>query len=220
MEFNTKLKEEFPFLSSLLSEYSLNPEGTDDFSLEEEAFSSKGLFYNLHHLDNSHLINNTPLITPSYLDHFTMEGSSKNPFSGICTDPAHLDSLAGDFSSHDLNACKSTPLLPAGCGDRLLHGLPGGPVREYDYQKIFEARSLSQKEMKGQRKFEEIGLMSAANNGVSTDGVSCVSTEDSKYHKQADHHHRKARKLMLEKDSKVDRRSHVIKGQWSPQEDR
>ncbi|KAJ6754263.1 MYB DOMAIN PROTEIN 100-RELATED [Salix purpurea] len=219
MEFNTKLREEIPFLSSLLSEHTLNPEGTDEFSIEE-AFSSRGLFYNLHHLDNSHLINSSPLITPSsYLDHFTMEGSSKNPFSGTCIDPARLDSLPSGFSSHDLvNACKSTPSLPSGCGDGPLHGLPGGPVREHDYQKIFEARSSNQKEMKGQRKFEEIGLMSAAaSNGVSTDES---TDQDSKYHHKQVDHHRKARRLLLEKDSKVDGRSQVIKGQWSPQEDR
>ncbi|KAG5254542.1 transcription factor MYB [Salix suchowensis] len=148
-----------------------------------------------------------------------MEGSSKNPFSGTCIDPARLDSLPSGFSSHDLmNACKSTPSLPSGCGDGPLHGLPGGPVREHDYQKIFEARSSNQKEMKGQRKFEEIGLMSAAaNNGVSTDES---TDQDSKYHHKQVDHHRKARRLLLEKDSKVDGRSQVIKGQWSPQEDR
>ncbi|KAJ6302020.1 hypothetical protein OIU77_016177 [Salix suchowensis] len=84
--------------------------------------------------------------------------------------------------------------------------------------KIFEARSSNQKEMKGQRKFEEIGLMSAAaNNGVSTDES---TDQDSKYHHKQVDHHRKARRLLLEKDSKVDGRSQVIKGQWSPQEDR
>uniref|UniRef100_B9GI43 MYB family protein n=1 Tax=Populus trichocarpa TaxID=3694 RepID=B9GI43_POPTR len=215
------LIDEFPFLSSLLSEYNLNPEGTNDFSLEE-ALSSKGLFYNFHHLGYGHPTN----IIPPYLDldHFTIEGSSQNPFSGIsgtCIDPARLDSLASGFSSHDLNAYTPTvvPLLPAGCGDRLLHGLQRGSVRDHDYQKISGARSLNQKEMKEQRGFEEIGRTRTANNGVSTDEASCVSTEDSKHHKQVDHH-RKAKKLLLEKDSKVHKKSQVIKGQWTPQEDR
>jgi myb proto-oncogene protein len=221
MELNTMLIDEFPFLSNLLSEYNLNPEGTNDFSLEE-ALSSKGLFYNFHHLGYGHPTN----ITPPYLDldHFTIEGSSQNPFSGIsgtCIDPARLDSLASGFSSHDLNAYTPTvvPLLPAGCGDRLLHGLQRGSVRDHDYQKISGARSLNQKEMKEQRGFEEIGRTRTANNGVSTDEASCVSTEDSKHHKQVDHH-RKAKKLLLEKDSKVHKKSQVIKGQWTPQEDR
>ncbi|KAG6793482.1 hypothetical protein POTOM_002691 [Populus tomentosa] len=220
MELNTMLRDEFPFLSSLLSEYNLNPEGTNDFSLEE-ALSSKGLFYNFHHLGYGHPTN----ITPPYLDldHFTIEGSSQNPFSGISgtyIDPARLDSLASGFSSHDLNAYAPTvPLLPAGCGDRLLHGLQRGPVRDHDYQKISGARSLNQKEMKEQRGFEEIGRTRTANNGVSTDEASCVSTEDSKHHKQVNHH-RKAKKLLPEKDSKVHKKSQVIKGQWTPQEDR
>ncbi|CAK7328096.1 unnamed protein product [Dovyalis caffra] len=213
MEFNTKLREEFPFLSSLLSEYTLNPEGANEFS-PEEALSSKGLFHNFHHP-----ITNSPLF-----DHFTIEGSSKNPFSGIsgtCIDPAGLDALATGFSTHDLNAYASTPLSPADCGDRLLHGLQRRQVWDYDSQKIFEAYSLDKKEMNGPLQFEEIGSMSTGNNKGSTDEVSCVSTEDThdQYQKKVDHH-RTAKKLLLKKDSRVHKQSQLIKGQWTPQEDR
>ncbi|KAF9663584.1 hypothetical protein SADUNF_Sadunf17G0066700 [Salix dunnii] len=222
MEFNTKLRVEFPFLSSLLSEYTLNPEGTDELSLEK-AFSSKEIFYNFLHLDDSHPINNSPLIISPYLDHSTIRGSSRNPFSavsGTCIHPGTgLDALAGGFSSHDFNGYASTTLLPADCRDGLLHAIQRRAVWYYDSQKLLGAHSLDHKEMIELLKLEETRSMSTANNKVSTYEVSCVSIADTRYHKKVDHH-RKAKKLRLEKDFKVDKKSQVIKGQWTPREDR
>ncbi|KAJ9152871.1 hypothetical protein P3X46_026382 [Hevea brasiliensis] len=227
MELDRKLREEFPYLSSLLSEYPLKQEIASVFSSHEAPLSSnKGLFHSIHHLDhhNHHLpINGPSLFNSQYhLDH-TIEGSSKNPFVGIsatCIDP--LEPFTNGFSN-DLTAFVSAALLPVNGGEsgddhRLLRGsLERRPFGDHNPQKIDETTDLLDQKFTYHHQslnFEEMGSMNLAKV---PDEVSCI-TADNGYNKKTDH--RKDKRFQIKKEGKIHKKSHIIKGQWTPQEDR
>ncbi|OAY29491.1 transcription factor MYB98 [Manihot esculenta] len=221
MELDRKLREEFPYLSSLLSDFPLKHEIESGFSSHEAPFSSnKGLFQSIHHLDHHNLHLPSPFNSQYHLDHFTIEGSSKNPFLGVsatCIDP--LEPLPNGFSS-DLNAFVSAALLPANGGEsgydhRPLHGsLQRRSFGDYNPQKFDEANDpLGQKLTYHHQSLN----MRSMNLAKLPDEVSCI-TGDNGYGKEADH--RKDQRFQIKKDGKVHKKAQIIKGQWTPQEDR
>ncbi|XP_050222227.1 transcription factor MYB98-like [Mercurialis annua] len=157
MEFDSMLRDEFPYLSSLLSESPLKQDFLGFNSHNHYTFSS-----NTHHQNH---------LQPMNLDHFTIEGSSKNPFLGInsCINP--LQVLDNSFDH-----IQRTNAIP------------------------FFDQSLN---------FEDHQMESMVIQGG--DEVSCI-TADIEYNKR---NQKKMKKL----DGRVHKKTQVIKGQWTPQED-
>eukprot|EP00257_Ricinus_communis_P006286 XP_002521444.2 transcription factor MYB98 [Ricinus communis] len=234
MEFDRKLREEFPYLSSLLSEYPLKQEVIANEFSHDTPFSNK-LFYHQNLDDHHHQrqllpINNYGSSFNSHhlnnLDLFTIEGSSKNQIfgiSGTCIDPLEAVANGLSFSAtnqHHLNAFPaSSALLPGDGGNRPLHGLQRGLLSEDNCpQKMTEAHnSFDQNQMYECLNFEDMGLiMMSGANKVTADEVSCI-TADNGYNKKVDQ--KKDKKSQVKKDGKVHKKSHVIKGQWTPEED-
>ncbi|KAJ4831486.1 hypothetical protein Tsubulata_004716 [Turnera subulata] len=236
MEFEAKFREEFPSLHTLLSEYPFRPDSPNGFLLDgSSSLPTKPLFqnnsYNHHHHHHHLPCFNGPTLNPPLmnLDRLIIEGSSKSPFFGIpetCIDP--LEALASGFSSDDLINPFAPPssvpsLLSAddAGGDRtdsILHALQRRPAwDEYQQQKIqadpFDPRQISDKPLEFEQDTPLMVTKTLDND------VSCVIAENGRQHKRIDC--RKDKKLLqIRKETKIHKKPNLIKGQWTPQEDR
>ncbi|XP_037495382.1 transcription factor MYB118 [Jatropha curcas] len=188
MELKRKLTEEFPYLSSLLSDYPLKQEVIANGYPHE-----KGMFQNLDYLINGDgsIFNNS-----TNHNHFIgLEGSSKNPFFGISSstsfdiDPLIKTSLLhnADYKGGDYN-------------NRLLHGFQLPKIGANRQNHIYHQKM-------------------SPNMVLDHDQVSCVIADNHGLSKNFDH--RKDKKPhQVKKVGKPQKKSHIIKGQWTPQEDR
>ncbi|KAJ8750306.1 hypothetical protein K2173_014221 [Erythroxylum novogranatense] len=213
MEIDTKFRDEFPYLSSLLIEYPLKHELTNGLSLEAPS-SKQALFHNFHQL--SHLANiddgQSSSFNARFLDRFnSIEGSSKNIFAGIsetCIDP--VQALVSEFSG-DLSAYLSVSFSPD-VAEKLLHDFQSKPF--WDCPEKPEDTCFDEEQMHQPLTFEDFRLI---NSRVPTDDSSSV-TEKNDHQKRVVQ--KKDKRLQVKKHSRPCKNINIIKGQWTPEEDR
>ncbi|XP_022752240.1 transcription factor MYB118-like [Durio zibethinus] len=231
MEFDTSFRDDFPLLSSLLSNNnssSFKPDfGNGFFPLVDGSSSSKGLLENfILHDQNHHLtpnVNNASFLNPHHFHQFFIDGSSKNPFLGVsstCTNP--FEPFANGFSN-DLNAyIPSLPFAPEsstvkdglfqgfqteGCWDFSQNKAPAQPLTEID--QIYHHQPLNFQDQQPPvtaKLADEVSCVTADQNNGLQDKV------DQKKNKRFFQSRRSGSKAL--------KKTNIIKGQWTPQEDR
>lgn len=211
MEFDTNFRDDFLFLSSLFSD--TPPKPTNVFSLG--ASSSKGSFDNLHHFDQySPLISNGSNLNPHHIYQFSCEGtSSSNPLSGVQTpysDP--FDQAYANGFLKDPNAHAFSLFAPDGKNGNM-----------HDFESSLGHWDYSQNNMVLPRAQSQIYYLSlnvqepASANGRYVDDVSCITAENV-YDGIGDQ--KKRSPVHTRKADRVQKKTNIIKGQWTPQEDR
>jgi myb proto-oncogene protein len=203
MEFDNSLREDFPFLSSFFSDNPLKPaDSTNGFSVE--ASSSKELVHEFQHFDDHHH-HHFPIsgftLNPdeNHVDdhHFNVEGSSSDPLAGIQAPWASEEFLK------DFNAYASTLLA----SDGNMHGFENS-VGLWDND--------PQKNLVLPLNIQELG---SADVRLQADDVSCITLENG-YHRSAAYDEKKRKRVNIRKATKIQKKSNIIKGQWTLQEDR
>jgi myb proto-oncogene protein len=197
MEFDNNLREDFPFLSCFFSDNLSKPElTTNGFSLE--ASSSKELVHDFQHFDGFNNLNPDH----HHVDHFNVEGySSSDPLYGIQA-PWVSEGFLKDF-----NAYAST-LFASDGNNGNMHGFESS-------QNNLVQPMAGQSQIYLPLNVKELG---SANVRVADDvSISCI-TLDNGYHRRA--YQKKRKRVHIRKASKVQKKHNIIKGQWTPQEDR
>ncbi|PON52486.1 Octamer-binding transcription factor [Parasponia andersonii] len=227
----------FPLLSSLFPENPLNNNGLPSLEL----FSSKALFqsnpYHFDHRDHNHhqlpLNGSNILNSQNGFRHFNSDqsgSSSSNPFLGVST-PC-IDSFVPYTNgfSKDLSAFNSSVPFPSQSQSGVMHGLVQSSTKPFwgnqnlisDQPAVPETYDLYPSSTAATLNFRDVG--SARN--LPDDHVSCISTDDKKVCRKKSSSsssvgQKKRRRIhMIRKAGKVQKKSNVIKGQWTPQEDR
>lgn len=229
---------DFPFFHNLFHGSSLKPEvigGANNgliFPLGPSP-SPKGnnLFQNpFLNFDQNLLLN------VSNFGHFTTQGSSPSPLLGL-SNTSNIESFhesytnnVGVVSSKDLNIANvfnSLPLAPPS-HNGILHGLPSTkPFWDSNQSSIHQAPGQPpMPTYSSSLNFRDLGSTKANTNLPDPDDdihVSCITTPDQKGQQQKRVAGQKKRKRMhiMRKASKgAQKKSNVVKGQWTPQEDR
>lgn len=200
MEFDNNLREDFPFLSSLFSDHNPSkPELTNGFSLE--ASSSKGLVHDFQHFDDH---DHFPLtgfnLNPLHVDdqYFNVEGSSSDSLSGIQS-PWPVFNAYGNINAN-------------------MHGFESSSVGlVWDNPQNNLVQPMAGQISQIYLPLNNIQELGSANIGRLGDDVSCITLE-SGYHRRA--YQKKRKRVHIRKASKVQKKHNIIKGQWTPQEDR
>ncbi|KAL5793205.1 hypothetical protein ACOSP7_001799 [Xanthoceras sorbifolium] len=198
MDFDISSREDFPFLSTLLSEN--HPMNLD----LENRFSSKVSLQNLVKInDLDHNCHDLPINNPSLNSHnpdlSAGEGSSMNPFSGVAKTGFDLSEAYANGISADFKEYLSTPVLPNGANP-MLHG--SERTGFWDYPQKFGAQAISEAPIYGLMSFED---------------------EDSPISENAYQHKVDQKRLKRMNDGrsfKLEKPKDIIKGQWMPREDR
>ncbi|KAF3444639.1 hypothetical protein FNV43_RR14332 [Rhamnella rubrinervis] len=185
----------------------------NEFSLESS---------NSHHDHRHQLLPNGSNLNFQSFDHdhnFTIQGgSSSNPFIGVpnpCIDPfdAYTNGVPMDFNAN------SMPLLASDSTQNglFMHGNFHTTTAKAisDYHPEIQAQSLAQTQLYPSLNFRELGSDSTTKLPAD-DQLSCV-TAQTRLHKRVA---KKKRPLHMRKASKVQKKSNIIKGQWTLQEDR
>ncbi|KAJ8775110.1 hypothetical protein K2173_020114 [Erythroxylum novogranatense] len=217
MELDLNFRDEFSDLSRLLLEYPLKQELTNGLSFE--APSSKPFWFHSFHqlgllanIDCGSSSSSSSSSNPHHPDHFTtIEDSSKNPFSGIsetCTDP--LQARAIEFSG-DLSVYLSIGFSPD-VVDKFLQDFQSKPF--FNSPHNCEDRFFHETKTCQPLKFEDFVSISAK---IPADDSSCQSAENW-HHKPVGA--KKDKNLQVKKDSRAYKKINLIKGQWTPEEDR
>lgn len=195
MEFDYNLREDSPFLSCFFSDNLSKPElTTNGFSLE--ASSSKELVHDFQHFDGFNL-------NPDHhVDHFNVEGySSSDPLYGIQA-PWVSEGFLKDF-----NAYAST-LFASDGNNGNMHGFESS-------QNNLVQPMAGQSQIYLPLNIKELG---SANVRLADDvSISCITLENG-YQSRA--YQKKRKRVHIRKASKVQKKHNIIKGQWTPQEDR
>lgn len=220
MEFDTSsFREDFPFLSSLFSDNNnnnSNPTLKHEFGNGFSPFadgsgSSKG-FHNFilpDHNQNS---------STHHFHQISVEGSSKNPFSGVnsstCTDS--FEPYSGGFST-DLNAY--IPALPFAPPD---HGAVknNGPFLQgfqsegcWDFSQDKGSADLPETDQSFHQLLNFQDQQPPAVSAKVADEVSCVTADQNGCGDERKNN-------QTRRGSKAVEKPNIIKGQWNPQEDR
>ncbi|XP_041005509.1 transcription factor MYB118 [Juglans microcarpa x Juglans regia] len=219
MEFDANFREDFPFLSNLFSDDNTppKPELTDGFSLEPSASCKDSLFDDLHgHFDHFPLTGSN-LNPHDHGDHFNVEGSTSNPLSGIrecpCTDPceAYANAFLNDFTA-SLFASDST--------NENMQGFESSYLSFWDNP---DQKNLVQPTTGGQSHIYlplNIQEHDGPSNGRFADDISCITAENEYNRKLAVQRKIRKRAEHMRKAGEVQKKPSMIKGQWTPQEDR
>lgn len=207
MEFDTNFQEDLPLLSSTLfsnqtplklQEYPMN----NVFPLDYESSSSKPLMFQNSNFDK--LINLVPPngsnLNPSQsFVHFsaTTDGSSSIPFTGIPTQS--IDPFGSDYITQN----------------NLMHGFRSTRNYLWDY---ISPQAIDQSQQPNANyhiyppplssNFQGFGLPTVV-NGLPTDDVSCITKNGQIKRRRA-----------IKKGGKSSKNFNIIKGQWTPQEDK
>lgn len=235
MEFDSNFKEDLPLLSSFFSDKpeskpQLDDDNDDEFSAMELASSpssSKGLFHNLqlHNFDHHHHHNQNH---HQYLHHFPINGSDSNHHHHHHLDHHHhhfsIDGSLQSLLSGMPTQCFDPNFEPFGNefskdhtfenGAKLMHGLLGSGAVWTNFPGNFMPQ-ISQPPNSS----THLGLGSASSTAAACrflDEVSCVTADSSGYD-----HNKKKKRIQLRKENKPPKKlPNIIKGQWTPQEDR
>ena len=224
MEFDTSFREDFPFLSSVFSDNSIfKPDfGNGFFPLGDGSgsSSSKGLLHNFILPDHNHHstpnVNNASLLNPHHFHQFSIDGSSKNHFFGVsstCTDPFEPDS---NGFSNDLNAY--TPSFPFAPDDTVNNGPFQGFQSEgccdFSQNKVSAHQPLPETDQSYNQplNFQD---QQPPMTAKLADEVSCVTADQNGVDQKNNQ-----RFFQTRRGSKALKKTNIIKGQWTPQEDR
>ncbi|XWS40724.1 hypothetical protein CRYUN_Cryun17cG0019900 [Craigia yunnanensis] len=231
MEFDSSFREDFPFLSSLFSDNNSNSTFKPDFgngflSLADGSgsSSSKGLLYNFILRDHNHHstpnVNNASLLNPHHFHQFSIDESSKNPFFGVsstCTDPFEPNS---NGFSNELNAyIPSLPLAPDGTvNNGLFQGFQSEGSWDFSQNKASAHQPLPETDQSYHqpRDFQD---QQPPVTAKLADEVSCVTADQNGFGDKVDQKKNK-RFFQTRTCSKALKKTNIIKGQWTPQEDR
>ncbi|KAE8706705.1 Transcription factor MYB98 [Hibiscus syriacus] len=250
MEFDASFRDDFPFLSSLFPENNASssfkpPEfNGSNFSLAGDASapsasSSKSIVHNFILNQDRDACNSTPGATnngslpknPNHFHQFSVDGSSKNSFfqdSSACSDPFVEPYTTGGFSS-DLNAY--IPSLSFTVPD---HGTPSNnglifqafqtqPCWDFSQNKPSAQPLLSPPENENRQSYqqqEQTPPYVAAKLG---EEVSCVTADQNGNNNRNKVDENDNNNRRLHKSKRVIRdvnKTNLVKGQWTPQEDR
>ncbi|XP_041006823.1 transcription factor MYB118-like [Juglans microcarpa x Juglans regia] len=229
--FDTNFRDDFLFFSSLFPDQSLSePELKNGFSLENSNSSSKDLSDNLHHIDNSFPLISTGSDLNPHLhvdDHFNVEGFITDPNPGIQA-PCPDQYLACEaYESHEFlkdfnaNYASSSTLFASDSKNGNMHGFETSSLGLLDnipHQNFVQPIAQTQIYLP-----LKIIQQPASANGNFADDISCITAENGYYNYRqilADQDIKRKRVLHIRKASRVPRRPTIIKGQWTPQEDR
>lgn len=223
MDFVTNTREDFPL--SFSDHNPLKPSEpckNHGFSLEELSNPSKRLFQTTHHDDDHHqlLQNGSNLNFQSFDDHnFTIQGSSSKPFFGVpnpCINPfeGYTNGFSEDFNSYP----SSMPSASDSQNGIFMHGnFHGTSTRAISgYHPEIPGHSSSQPQLYPSLNFQEYGSASTTKLPAD-DQLPCRAEQTRQHHKRVG---KKKRPLHVRKASKIQKKSNIIKGQWTPQEDR
>ncbi|KAJ7970818.1 transcription factor MYB98-like [Quillaja saponaria] len=203
MEFSTNFREDFPFISGLFPE---NPQKPDHqlpnmvtpFETSASQTTNNGLFHNFHLFhDQNHPVNgNSNLNTHQHFFNFTIEGSSSNPFSMIQTRP--IDPFANGYLP---NFAPNTKM-------GAMHGFnQTGRGLSLDFPENLPVNQTTQKIY--QAGFQDFGSVPLKPGLIQDEFMSCTANLQ-----------RKKRRVKASKSGKVEKETNIIKGQWTPDEDR
>lgn len=210
MELDSSFRDDYPFISSLFSDNLFRSDLENGFSSLENPSSHGISFHNHHNNHDCGLISESTFSNPRYLNRFTIEGSSTGPPLGISAtsfDP--LEVYSNGFLGTE-NAYASTPLVPTSTNE-VLHG----PERRgfWNYSRNFSAQSKPETP-----NFQPI-LMNFQDYGSSSaklpDELSCVTGENAHNQDQ-----KRYKRVLMKRERKLPKKNNIIKGQWTPQEDR
>ncbi|KAE8731919.1 Detected protein of unknown function [Hibiscus syriacus] len=231
MEFDASFREDFPFLSSLLPENNSNSPFEPDFNgsnfpLAGEASasssSSKAMVrnFNLNQDHGSH--NSSP--NPHHFHHSPIDGSSKNPFfedSSTRTD-LFVQPFAGGFSD-DLNAY--IPTMSFTVPDfRAFQSTE--PCWVFSHNKPSAQPLASPPETDDNRSYQQQHQTPPSRTVAARvgDEVSCVTADQNRNHTNTNQdtvdENNNRRFLNSKRLNRAVKKTNVVKGQWSSQEDR
>ncbi|KAL5796995.1 hypothetical protein ACOSQ2_001815 [Xanthoceras sorbifolium] len=210
MDFDISSREDFPFLSTLLSEN--HPMNLD----LENRFSGKMLLQNLVKNNNlDHNCHDLPINNLSLNSHnpdlSAGEGSSMNPFSGVAKTGFDLFKAYANGISADFKAYHSTPLVSNGANP-VLHGSEGTGF--WDYPQKFGDHAVSEAPMYLPMSFED---QYRSTRRTVADEDSPISERDA-YRQKVDE--KRLKRINGRRSFKLERPTDIIKGQWMPREDR
>ncbi|XVF16384.1 hypothetical protein REPUB_Repub10bG0026800 [Reevesia pubescens] len=238
MEFDTSFREDFPFLSTLFPDNNFNSTFKPDFGNaffpplpDSSSSSSKGLLHNFilnpdqhhnHHYSTPNVNNN-----PHHFHQFSIDGSSKNPFFGVsstCTDP--FEPYTNGFSNF-LNAyIPSLPFAPdhdhgtvnnnglfqvEGCWGFSKNKVSAQPPPLPETDQSYDHQPLN---------FQD---QQPPVTAKLADEVSCVTADQTNgFQDKVDQKKNNKRFFQTRRSgsSKALKKHIIIKGQWTPSEDR
>ncbi|XP_057983894.1 transcription factor MYB98-like [Malania oleifera] len=221
MEFDTNIREDLGFPPTIFLENSFKPDQLGNGFASMEGFPSKGVIYqDTHHVDQ-----------------FSIEGSSSSPFFGLSTPrfntfEAYANRLSSSTSSRNFNL--STKVMPStmvgGNGSGSRSGSGSGSGVKYEFHQVIRGfldhHPSPRQRINPAQKEQSLPIYPALVNSqdirsMSTcmlpdDQVSCITAENGHY-KEAD---LKKGRLQAKRKGQGREKSDVIKGQWTPEEDR
>lgn len=210
---------DLPYFPNLLSGSPSKQElpnelGGDGFSLAGSNSSNALVPNNVHHFDHAVPFNGSNL-NPHHVDHVNLVGSTSNLLAGIQTpyvDP--MSFFANEFYS-DFNAYASSVFVPDGKNGNM-HGLESDvSLGLRDNPQFNLVHSVAQTEAYVHLNTQQFGSA----NGSLAENMSCTAAETNKYLSKVDL--KKQQRLHMRKASKARKKyDNIIKGQWTPQEDR
>ncbi|KAJ4729251.1 transcription factor MYB98-like [Melia azedarach] len=213
MEFDSSFRDDYPFLVSLFSDSLFKSDLENGFSFLENSSSKVGLFHNLHTSVDHGLINEC-FSSPDQLNRFSPEGSSKNPTFGISTPSFDAIEAYTNGVSGSGNGFNSTHLMPNGANG-VLHGSESG--RFWDYSQKFSAQPASETQIyQPVMNYPQCGSSSTARL---PDEISCITGENA-YHQDLKADQKRYKRMHVRRERKLPKKNSIIKGQWTPQEDK
>ena len=207
---------DLPYFPNLLSGSPSKQEipnklGGDRFSMAGSNSSNALVPNNVHHFDHAVPINGSNL-NPHHVDHVNLVGSTSNLLAGIqipYVDPISL--FANEFY-FDFNAYASSVFAPDGRNGNM-HGL------ESDVSLGLRNNPQNNPEAQTEAYLLLDTQQLGSANGSLAKNMSCTAAETKKYLSKVDL--KKQQRLHMRKASKARKKyDNIIKGQWTPQEDR
>ncbi|KAK7817845.1 transcription factor myb98, partial [Quercus suber] len=193
MELDTKFRENLASQPILLSDNYLKSYTKDDFSFE--APSSKGFLQDFHHLDQ-----------------FQTSGSSSNPIFGVQTQCLNSNFTYGCTSTDfDMYECK--PFMDNGGHGHVMDNFESGGYLNLPQRNPIDIMGLDRSHMV----FTSQDIIKPL-NFVVPDEVSCITAENGYYKKIGMNKNRAL--PTTKKPQKGRKKSNVVKGQWTVEEDR
>ncbi|XVE83997.1 hypothetical protein DITRI_Ditri16bG0133400 [Diplodiscus trichospermus] len=235
MEFDASFREDFPFLSSLFSDHNSSSfKSDDDFgngflllgdgssssssSSPPSPLCSKGLLHNFIFSDHGH--HSTPndcLLNPHQFHQFSIDGSSKTPFFGVCSTCTDRFEPFNTGFSNDLNGyAPSLSFAPDACSavnNGLFQGFQAESCWDFSQNKA-SAQPLPETDQNFHQQPPNFQDQQPQVTAKLADEFSCVT---------ADRNNQKKKQRFFQtrrSGSKALKKTEIIKGQWTPQEDR
>ncbi|XVF14078.1 hypothetical protein REPUB_Repub09cG0025900 [Reevesia pubescens] len=237
MEFDTTFRDDFPFLSSLFSDNNSNSTFKPDFAsglfspladASSSSSSSKGLLHNFildpdhnHHSTTPNANNASSLSNPHHFYQFSLEGSSKTPFFGVSSTCTDLFEPYTNGFSNDLNAyVPSLPFAPDH-GSTVNNGLFQGEACWDFSQNKASAQPLHETDQTYHHQPLNFQDQQPPVTAKLADEVSCVTADQNNGYNQDKVDHKKNKRFFqTRRGSKALKKTNIIKGQWTPSEDR